>query len=413
MRGVGDEIRQLQRIGDEIVELAFAVVGHVSTIETERQGTVGPRLRRVHRERRVGVVDDELVPFVTHASFGVVVVVVGHLPEHLALPRFALIGDSDQVRGGTFGVFDARGAEKGRDHAQMGHHLLRTTTGEIASPRHAHDQGDLESGFVQGALGAGHRDPVVCGEHHEGLLGDPGVLERLQHLADGRIHHAHRPLQLGDLGATGCGVLEVRRDRDPPLIVGLDVRTEEADDAGLVTIRLETMRLDEPDLQVERRVLTGVPSHRVGGTACDLGGVPTGVDVVESEPFRHLVIGQGARLVVDADQLGRVAGPAQVSRDVARRVGHVPPVRIMGESEDPGLLRVIPREQGRTRGRALRCGGERPLEDDAVRRERVQSGRLHRVDPVCGQKAAEVMAVQQKDVGLGHCGLRFPRGVHK
>ena len=144
---------------------------------------------------------------------------------------------------------DAQEIKEGRDIIYVGKQLGVDDTTMPAFPgRQAEDEGNLDAGIVEGALGARHGDTVVGSEDDEGVRTESEVVESADDPAELGINMVDSALELRKLEAGAGGVEEITRNLDTDGIVRLNRWTEETMLIGGMRVRIgETVGLDETD----------------------------------------------------------------------------------------------------------------------------------------------------------------------
>ena len=285
---------------------------------------------------------------------------------------------------------------------------------------------------------------MVAPERNDRVLGNGGVLHRIQQPADHVVHVRHR----GQVGL----------DEGPPVpgsddlveLVGLDellgkvgnvvqvagriLRQDDAVEGIEVEILLRhdprRVRRREPDRQeqpgIAGRHLVGLQEGldrrdvdlvmQLGRVADELGGVDRGgrLDQVRRVIQQRAVFFAAQQMVVQqvrvagipqgmqhlAAERGVVAGQLHLRRHRPRRVDIVESIH--GIVEDAGRLRAHARHHGRARAVALRHRGIGAGEGHAHRRQAVQVWRMHWQGIVAQHRCPAIQIVRHDHHDIGH-----------
>ncbi len=217
--------------------------------------------------------------------------------------------------------------------------------GPLRVARMAEHQRNAQSGVVQGAFGAGQREPVVGGEQHQRLLAEAQRIEFRQDAPDAFVHVFHGALQFGDLLAGTDVVHQVGWNGVAQGDVRFHAVGKETHHPRTVPFGGHPVRLREADLQVEGPVAAGHATQGVSGAIHDDVPGTSRTGVVETEPAGHNVVRQNTRFVVHADELGLVADGLQSVGDVVCRFFEIPAEGLVRQPEDTVGLGIGAREE--------------------------------------------------------------------
>jgi hypothetical protein len=181
---------------------------------------------------------------------------------------------------------------------------------------------------------------MVSGENHAGVLGKPELVQGLQYAANAVVHLTDRALERGDVGVRFGNIGEVARHADPAGRVWF----------GAAEV-IRTMRLLEPNLEIERRRLPRQLAQQADGRVRLLKRRRDRLHGRVAERLGRVAIDQ----VLHADQRRRVSSPAQKLRGVCHARTKTPVIRRMRQTQHARAVRVQACVQRRSAWAALRC----------------------------------------------------------
>ena len=295
------------------------------------------------------------------------------------------------------GQLDAEQVEEGRHHVDVRDEPVEAATLR-AGARHAHGEQHPRARVEQRALLERVGQPVVRGEHDDGVLVAAALAQRVEHETVVGVGHGDALLEARVVGARHLVVGDVHRRLGVVGDAGVGI--------GPRPVRRMLAKRDEeralavigPEPLRQALGVPAVPHHKV------LLGVPRGVGrevLLVAEGLRgELVVGVVADLVLDAAEHAVEALVREQAREVARPVDVKPALR---EAEHAVLMRVGAREQPRTTRGARGRHAERLLEEHRILTELLDAGSLDGV-AVGGDHASRVMGVQVENVHAGSFG---------